>query len=65
MVNLETYKYLFPDIYVGLKYLQDVDPEIPNGPFRINKRLVANVMEYNTVEEFKLDYETHKKNFDI
>lgn len=64
-MNLETYKYLFPDIFVGLKYLQNLDPEISIGPFCINKRLVTNVMEYNIIEVFKLDYETHKKNFDI
>ena len=63
--NLETYKNLSPDIYEGLKYLANVDPEIPIGSYRINDRLVANVMEYMTVEEFKLGYEAHKKNLDI
>ena len=63
--NLETYKNLSPDIYEGLKYLANVDPEIPIGSYRISDRLVANVMEYTTVEEFKLGYEAHKKNLDI
>ena len=63
--NLETYKNLSPDIYEGLKYLRDVDPEIPIGSYRINERLVANVMEYNTVEEFKLGYEAHRKYADV
>ena len=42
--NLETYKNLSPDIYEGLKYLANVDPEIPIGSYRISDRLVANVM---------------------
>ena len=63
--NLETYKNLSPDIYEGLKYLSQVDPDIPLGSYRINDRLVANVMEYMTVEEFKLGYEAHQKNLDI
>lgn len=63
--NLETYKDLSPDIYEGLKYLAAVDQNIPVGCYRINERLIANVMEYETVEDFKLGYEAHKKNIDI
>lgn len=63
--NLETYKMLSGDIYQGLKFLTQVDPDIPLGSYKINDRLTANVMEYNTVEEFKLGYEAHLKNIDI
>lgn len=63
--NLETYRNLSPDIYEGLKYLATIDPNIPIGSYRIGDRLVAKVMEYMTVKEFKLGYEAHKKNLDI
>ena len=63
--NLETYKTLSEDIYRGLNFLTQVDYEIPLGSYKINDRLIANVMEYNTVEEFKLGYEAHLKNIDI
>lgn len=63
--NMETYKNLSRDIYEGLRYLTTVDPEIAVGSYRISDRLVVNVMEYMTVEEFKLGYEAHRKNLDI
>lgn len=63
--NLETYRALSPDIYEGLKYLSQIDPDIAVGTYPINKKLVCKVMEYPTVEEFKLGYEAHQKHLDI
>lgn len=63
--NIETYKYVSEDIYLGLKYLSEIDPNIPLGSYSINERLTANVMEYSTVEDFKLGYEAHLKHIDI
>lgn len=63
--NLETYKTLSPDIYEGLKYLSQIDPDIAVGTYPINERLICKVMEYPTVEDFKLGYEAHWEHLDI
>ena len=63
--NYETYRDLSPDIYEGLKYLSQIDSDIAVGTYPINEKLVCKVMEYPTVEEFKLGYEAHQKHLDI
>lgn len=63
--NLETYKSLSMSIYEGLKHIAAIDPNIAVGTYSINERLVCKVMEYPTVEKFKLGYEAHKKHLDI
>ena len=63
--NLETYKGFSPVIYEGLKYIKSLDPNIALGVYPINDRLLLKVMEYSTVEEFKLGYEAHQKHLDI
>lgn len=63
--NFETYRDLSPDIYEGLKYLSGIDPGIEVGIYPINEKMVCKVMEYPTVEDFKLGYEAHQKHLDI
>lgn len=67
MIELIIWKHteVFLHIYDALKYLATVDPEIALGSHRIRPRLVAKVMEDNTVEEFKLGYEAHKNHIDV
>lgn len=63
--NLETYKDLAPVIYEGLQYIKSLDPNIELGIYPFNNRLLLKVMEYSTVEEFKLGFEAHQKHLDI
>lgn len=63
--NIELYKGLSPDIYEGLKYLQQVSPDIAVGTYQINPRVKAIVSEYDTKKVNKHCFEAHKKNIDI
>lgn len=63
--NLQMYKDILPDVYEGLKYIQTMDPATPLGVYPINEKLLVKVMEYSTVEEFKLGWEAHQNHLDI
>ncbi len=63
--NIEVYKGLSDDIYVGLKFLQKAKPDIKTGEYPINSNVKAIVSEYNTVEVFERGYEAHKHVIDI
>lgn len=63
--NLETYKNITPALYEGLKYIRSVKPNIELGVYPITDRLLVKVMEYSTVEDFKMGYEAHKEHLDI
>ncbi len=63
--NFEMYRNLSPLIYEGLKCIMSLDPDIELGIYPINDRLLLKVMEYSTIEEFKMGYEAHKKHLDI
>jgi len=63
--NIEVYKDISGDIYVGLKFLQETTPDIKVGEYPINKNVKAIVSEYNTVEVFERGYEAHNHVIDI
>lgn len=63
--NIAVYKDLSPDIYEGLKFLQEVSPDIAVGTYQINSRVRAIVSEYETKVENEVGYEAHRKNIDI
>jgi len=63
--NIDLYKGLSDDIYAGLKFLQQANPNIALGEYQINVRVKAIVSEYSTVEEFERGYESHKHVIDI
>jgi YhcH/YjgK/YiaL family protein len=63
--NIEIYKKINPDIYAGLLFLKNIDPEILLGTYIINGKVKAIVSEYETKEEFIRGYESHKKVIDI
>lgn len=63
--NLETYKNFSPDIYVGLKFLSTIKPDIELGEYVINEQVKAIVSEYPTVEFFERGWEAHKHVLDI
>lgn len=62
LTNLNTYKGLSPDIYEGLRFLQQVSPDITVGTYQINSRVRAIVSEYETKVENEVGYEAHRKN---
>ena len=63
--NIQTYKSLSPDIYEGLKFLQQVSPDIAIGTYQINSSVKAIVSEYETKPVNEYGFEAHKKNIDI
>jgi YhcH/YjgK/YiaL family protein len=63
--NIETYKTLSPDIYLGLKFLSSLRPDIIPGIYPIGSRVKAIVTEYITIQEFEKGYEAHKHMIDI
>jgi biofilm protein TabA len=63
--NIEIYKGLSEDIFEGLKFLQQANPDIEIGEYPINGNVKAIVSEYNTVEVFERGYEAHKHVIDI
>jgi len=63
--NIEIYKGVSDDIYAGLVYLKNIDPEIPLGTYIINEHVKVIISEYETVAEFERGYEAHKYVIDI
>ena len=63
--NIETYKGLSEDIYAGLKFLQQAQPDIENGVHVINPSVKAIVSEYETKAVNENGYEAHRKFIDI
>jgi YhcH/YjgK/YiaL family protein len=63
--NIDIYKGLSPDIYAGLQFLQNANPDIEVGSYPINDNVKALVNEYETVADFSRGYEAHKHVIDI
>lgn len=63
--NIEMYKGVSDDIYTGLEFLKNIDPEIPLGTYVINDNVKVIISEYETVAEFERGYEAHKYVIDI
>ena len=63
--NIELNRNLSLDIYAGLLFLKNIDPEISLGTYTINSKAKAIVSEYETKEEFIRGYESHKHVIDI
>ena len=65
LANIAIYKNVSSDIYAGLQYLQNIDPEIETGTYTINDRVKVIISEYETVAVFERGYEAHKHVIDI
>ena len=63
--NIAFYKGLSPDIYEGLKFLQQVNPDIAVGTYQLTPNVKAIVSEYPTKEVNENGYEAHRQNIDI
>ncbi len=63
--NIAFYKGLSPDIYEGLKFLQQVNPDIAVGTYQLTPNIKAIVSEYTTKEVNENGYEAHCLNIDI
>ena len=65
LTNMSTYKGLSADIYEGLKFLQQVSPDIAVGTYQITPRVKVIVSEYETKVKNEVGFEAHRKNIDI
>lgn len=63
--NIEFYKAIDEDIYAGLVFIKDADPEIALGEYPLTARAKAVVMEYHTQEKNDFGYEAHKHVIDV
>ncbi|MAD12970.1 MAG: hypothetical protein CMC04_09685 [Flavobacteriaceae bacterium] len=63
--NIEQYKGLSPDIYIGLKFLAQANENIKLGVYMISSNVKAVVSCYETVDKFERGYESHKNVIDI
>ena len=63
--NIDLYKSFSSDIYEGLKFIRDAEPEIPPGVYTLNDNVKAIVSEYYTKEIFERGWEAHKHVIDI
>lgn len=63
--NIGLYKHLSPNIYEGLKFLQQASPDLVPGTYQISPRVKAIVSEYETKVKNEVGYEAHGKNIDI
>jgi biofilm protein TabA len=63
--NIELYKGLSPDIYVGLQFLAKAKEDIKLGIYQVNDNVKAIVSSYATVDKFERGYESHKHVIDI
>lgn len=63
--NIEIYKGISPDIYAGLQFIANANPDIELGTYPINDNVKALVTEYETIENFERGYEAHKHVIDI
>lgn len=63
--NIELYKGLSDDTYLGLDFLRNATPDIESGVHELSPRVKANVSEYKTKEINEYGFEAHKKFIDI
>ena len=63
--NIEIYKELSSDIYVGLQFLANAKEDIELGIYQINDNVKAIVSSYETVDVFIRGFESHKNVIDI
>jgi YhcH/YjgK/YiaL family protein len=63
--NIAFYKGLSRDIYEGLKFLRQVNPDIAVGTYQLSPNVKAIVSEYTTKEVNENGYEAHRQNIDI
>ncbi len=63
--NIAFYKGLSPDIYEGLMFLHQVNPDIAVGTYQLTPNVKAIVSEYTTKEVNENGYEAHRQNIDI
>jgi len=63
--NYEFYDFLSNDVYIGLKFIAQLDKDIEIGEYIINKNVKAIITEYRTKEIFEKGYEAHREVIDI
>lgn len=63
--NLEFYKNIHEDIYLGLKFIKEAGADIELGTYTISPTAKAIVMAYGTKPENDFGYETHKHVIDV
>jgi biofilm protein TabA len=63
--NIEFYKSISEDIYQGLLFIKNADPEIALGEYPLTATAKAVVMEYETKVKNDFGYEAHKHVIDV
>ena len=63
--NIELYKGLSPDLYEGLTFLKNANPDLATGVYQLNPRVKAIVSEYETKAINENGFEAHRQYIDI
>ena len=63
--NIESYKRLSEDIYLGLVFLKNVSLDTEIGVHELNSRVKAIVSDYETKINNEYGYEAHREYIDI
>lgn len=63
--NIDIYKNISNDIYIGLKFLKRLEPDISLGSYPINNNVKVIVEEYQTETNRAFEFESHKRVIDI
>jgi YhcH/YjgK/YiaL family protein len=65
LTNIEFYETINPDIYAGLVFIKNADPEIALGEYPLTEKAKAVVMEYETQIKNDFGYEAHRHVIDV
>jgi YhcH/YjgK/YiaL family protein len=63
--NIDFYNGLSEDIYQGLLFIKQANPDIAKGVYQLSPRVKAIVSEYETQRESVCGFEAHKRFIDI
>ena len=63
--NINTYGSISDDLYSGLRFLRNLEPDIALGTYPIKERVRAIVEEYYTEANKTFEFESHKTVIDI
>ena len=63
--NIMVYRNISHDIFSGLSFLRNAEPDIDLGVFDISDNVKVIVCQYETVDRFSDSFESHRRVIDI
>lgn len=63
--NIDIYSHISDDLFNGLKFIKEVEPDVPLGTIELNSNIKVMITEYETGKDCQDLYEAHRKYIDI